>query len=1074
MQARIESGERNVSVKYLSGSSPSFVVAAVAKILKKKVVFITDSNKSAADRISDLENLIEPEKLASFVPDSKKLKIDESEPDSNYSYLTDALGVLGGEEGWIAAATPETFALPLPNPGDFEEAKKTIKVGDVINFDDFVKSLVYNGFERTDYVSRQGEIAVRGGITDVYPAGWQNPIRIEFFDDEIESIREFVPVSQRSIRELDEATFYSSFFKETSPDSTASLVDYLPDDCLIAIDSLDSVLSNFEDFSPPENFATIYFNSIGKKGVEVKCRPQTKYNSSVKNLIEDLINLNRYGTPIAICADGAIHLDRLREILNNAIEVRIEESPSEEKSLRKLRKSIVWSDSSPREGFVIEDYQFALITEHETFERQKARNRPTKAGKGISLAELRQLRPGGLVVHDDKGIARFEGFDRVQFGGAYQDCVRLTFDEGDTLYVHMNYIHKISKYSAVEGSAPKLSKLGTAEWKRKKARVKKKLKDIARDLIKIYARRKAEPGHAFAPDTMWQKEFEASFMYEDTPDQATSTSEIKSDMESEMPMDRLVCGDVGFGKTEVAVRAAFKAVQEGKQVAVLAPTTILAQQHEITFKDRLRKYPVLVDSISRFRPKRKQKEIVQDLKEGKIDILIGTHRMLSKDIKFKELGLLIIDEEQRFGVAAKEKLRKMRVSVDTLTLTATPIPRTLNFSLMGARDLSVIETPPRNRLPIQTEIMRWNLDSIREAIEAEIERDGQVFFVSDRVKDLEKIRMDLQMIMPRLKFGLAHGQMQTKELEKAMLDFVERKSDVLVCTKIIESGLDIPNANTMIINRAQNFGLAELYQLRGRTGRSARRAYCYLIVPPSGKLGSNAVRRLQAIEEFTDLGSGFRLAMRDLEIRGAGDLLGPDQSGFISDMGFELYQKILDEAVKELRMDEFQDLFTREEIVQKALFKNDEISITGTEDALIPGDYIEKDSDRFLYYKKLYEAQSPSELNDIVAEIKDKYGRPPKEFLELVFIVKVRIAALNTGFTRIELKSDRLILEFPPESDQEYYSIAFPIVAEFTQTLPDAQFKQNRKKLLLAKKLDSKDQAVDFLWRIKKSIEAGA
>ncbi|HPO64247.1 MAG TPA: transcription-repair coupling factor, partial [Candidatus Kapabacteria bacterium] len=620
---------------------------------------------------------------------------------------------------------------------------------------------------------------------------------------------------------------------------------------------------------------------------------------------------------IIISAEGKIHLQRFREIIENAIELAEMKDDDEnqfngiEFYIEQYLKNIIWLEKDFFEGFILEQNKIACFTEHQIFSRKQVliRSKKYKQKQSISLKEVKQLNIGDYLVHEEKGICKFNGFQTIQVAGKLQDCIKLIFADDGTLYVNLNYLHLIQKYNAADGVVPKLSRLGTNEWKRKKAKTKQRLRELAFDLIKLYAKRKEVKGTAYPVDNIWQKELEASFIYEDTLDQAETTDAVKKDMESETPMDRLVCGDVGFGKTEIAIRAAFKAVQAGKQVAVLVPTTILAEQHYITFSDRMKQYPIIIDSLSRFKQKKEQQDILKKLKEGKLDILIGTHRILSKDIAFKDLGLLIIDEEHRFGVGAKESLRAMKANVDTLTLTATPIPRTLNFSLLGARDLSVIETPPRNRIPTVTEIIEWNNKTIIEATKQEIERSGQVFFVTDRVNDIDRIAMDLQQLLPTLRIGVAHGQLKTSELEKVMEKFLAKKIDVLLATKIIESGLDIPNANTIFINRAHHFGLAELYQLRGRVGRSNIQAYCYLIVPPIKTIGGNTLKRLLAIEEFTELGSGFNLAMRDMEIRGAGDLLGPQQSGFINEIGFDLYQKILDEAVKEVKLEEFPDLF---------------------------------------------------------------------------------------------------------------------------------------------------------------------
>jgi transcription-repair coupling factor (superfamily II helicase) len=671
-------------------------------------------------------------------------------------------------------------------------------------------------------------------------------------------------------------------------------------------------------------------------------------------------------------------------------------------------------------GFIYAPANIAIFTEHEIFGRLKRRGTAKrKKFKGFTQKEIQQLKRGDFVVHQDYGIGRFVGLQKIKVRGVETEVMKLVYEENDTLYVHLNFIDRVQKYSSQEGHTPKLSKLGGLDWDRLKSRARKKIKDIARDLIKLYARRKHDQGFAFASDTHWQKEMEASFLYEDTPDQAKSTLDVKKDMEQSSPMDRLICGDVGFGKTEVAVRAAFKAVMNGKQVAVLVPTTILAHQHFHTFLDRIGRYSVRVESLTRFRPKNEQKEVLESLTEGKVDVLIGTHRLLSKDVIFKDLGLLIIDEEQRFGVASKEKLRQLRASVDTLTLTATPIPRTLQFSLMGARDLSLINTPPRNRIPIQTEIAQFDLQLIHEVIMKELHRSGQVYFVHDRVQNIDLIRAMLEEHIPKARFHVAHGQMKGHELEKAMLDFLEKKYDVLLCTKIIESGIDIPNVNTIIINRADRFGLAELYQLRGRVGRSNIQAYAYLLTPPLSVLPRVTLRRLQAIQEFTELGSGFNLAMRDLEIRGAGNLLGGEQSGFILEMGFEMYQRVVEDAVAELKEEEFNDLVEKN-VEHGKKIKGETVVETDVE-ALIPDIYIEHDAERLDIYRRLYKCASLEDIHMIRAELKDRFGEYPEEAEHLFQQIGIKVIAANIGFIKVELGGDILALHFPPPEEKAFY-----------------------------------------------------
>jgi len=670
-------------------------------------------------------------------------------------------------------------------------------------------------------------------------------------------------------------------------------------------------------------------------------------------------------------------------------------------------------------GFIYTPAQVAVFAEHEIFGRLKRRGTAKRRKfKGFSQKELQQLKRGDFVVHQDFGIGRFAGLQKIKVRGVETEVMKLVYEENDLLYVHLNYVNRVQKYSSQEGHTPKLHKLGGPDWERLKSRARKKIKDIARDLIKLYARRKHEQGFAFASDTHWQREMEASFIYEDTPDQAKSTLDVKKDMEQSSPMDRLICGDVGFGKTEVAVRASFKAVMNNKQVAVLVPTTILAQQHFNTFLDRVGRYSIRVEALTRFRARKEQVEVIDALKAGKVDVLIGTHRLLSKDVAFKDLGLLIIDEEQRFGVSAKEKLRQLRASVDTLTLTATPIPRTLQFSLMGARDLSLINTPPRNRIPIQTEIAQFDEQLIREAIMKELHRGGQVYFVHDRVQNIDHIQSMLEGYVPNARFHVAHGQMKGHELEKAMMDFLEKKFDVLICTKIIESGIDIPSVNTIIINRADKFGLAELYQLRGRVGRSNIQAFAYLLTPPLSVLPRATLRRLQAIQEFTELGCGFNLAMRDLEIRGAGNLLGGEQSGFILEMGFEMYQRVVEEAVVELKEEEFQEI-----VEQKTEFKSKkgEAIIETDVEALIPDIYIEQDSERLDIYRRLYRCESKEEIDMMRKELNDRFGEYPEEVEHLFCLVELKEMAATLGFIKLELSEDQLSLHFPLPEITDFY-----------------------------------------------------
>jgi transcription-repair coupling factor (superfamily II helicase) len=1060
---RIQSNQ-NSSIKYLNGSSISFLINYLSKELNRPILIVSENTNQIKDIKFDFENFFEIDSVAELTKTGQKHSLGNN---SHYGKVIDALVKLENTN-FIAVSDIESLKESVPQKSTISQSKITLKKGEILEFEKLKNDLAYNGFDRENYVSKQGQYAVRGGILDIFPLSFDNPIRLEFWGNELESIRLFDHHNQRSIKEYDEIKFISKVYHEENTDNDSDIFSYIPDETLILKIGLHSETTDNDERIIPEKYSQVDLNLVGVESLEINTKEQISFNSSVKLFAKHLQEVTIQGQRLVICADGKIHLSRIKELIESSL---VEEDESNIASPKQTIDNITWIDQTISEGFTLTDENISIYTEHQLFNRHRNVTSKSDEFTRFSLKEIKELNIGDLVVHDDKGVGRFEGFKTVEIGGNKQDCIQLAFQGGDKLFVNLNYISKIQKYSATEGELPKLSKLGSTEWTRKKARIKKKIKDISRGLIRLYAKRKLQKGFVFDSDNVWQKEFEASFIYEDTPDQVTATNDIKNDMESENPMDRLVCGDVGFGKTEVAIRAAFKAVQSGKQVAILVPTTVLAQQHYMSFVDRMNNYPINVDVISRFRTKKEQNKILERLAEGKIDILIGTHRILSKDIEFKNLGLLVVDEEQRFGVTAKEKLRKARETLDTLTLTATPIPRTLNFSLMGARDLSIIETPPRNRLPIQTQILEWNADEITDLIDKEIKRDGQVFFVNDTVKDLEDIQAKLKMLLPSVKFSIAHGQMKSSQLERIMQDFISGKSDVLLTTKIVESGLDIPNANTMIINNAQNFGLAELYQLRGRVGRGNLQAYCHLIVPRTNKLNEIALKRLKAIEEFTELGSGFNLSLRDMEIRGAGNLLGAEQSGAIYDIGFELYQKILEEAVKELKLEEFQDIFDPNDMDISDLFANDEISIELDNDAYIPEDYIKSETDRFRYYKKLYSVEKNSELVEIKQEFEDKYGRIPSEVDNLIYAVKLRSAAVSTGLDKIVIKSNKIVLVFPDESNEQYYKDAFPIILDYLQTIEGTQLKQGKLKLTCEIPITDKSEASELLWKLKRSME---
>jgi transcription-repair coupling factor (superfamily II helicase) len=1138
--------------KNLAGSLRAVLVASVWRGELKRnpatahlVVIAPDDDAADALR-SDLETLIGADDVLWYAESDKKLALDAEQLNTQLVGVTGALTTLVGMERACIVAPAHALVFPVPAKQELRSNLVELRRGERLQFDEFVTTLMTSGFDRKDFVETTGDIAVRGGLVDVFAPGMENPLRIEFFGDEIDSLREFDPLSQRSIKDLQQVALVTHLFHNDEHLANATLLDYLPPETLLVQSfpeeiaaALQTHITKYADDYPDFPLNALFERLDTMRGLAINsfrvnenanmenattidfhAAAQPAFQSSIAALVQETRRLAHAEYGIFLASDGAEQLKRFQDLLDSAFEGGILKTgtqvlPADRAAELSNEAALAFAlasleDTSERigllpmslcEGFVFPAANIALFTEHQTFTRRRAsRERKRGSGakanaKGISMKELQQLRRGDYVVHADKGVAQFDGLETITVSGGQQESVRLLFAGGDKMFVHLNYINRLQKYSADEGVKPSLTKLGTGEWQRKKDRTKKHLQDIARDLIRLYAERKMQPGFAFPADTLWQKEMEASFMYEDTPDQAQATLEVKDDMESQTPMDRLVCGDVGFGKTEVAIRAAFKAVQSGKQVAVLVPTTILAEQHFSSFRDRLDRYAVNIACLSRFRSAGEQKEILQRMEQGLVDVLIGTHRILSKDVKFKELGLLIVDEEHRFGVAAKEKLRQMRVQVDTMTLTATPIPRTLNFSLMGARDVSVINTPPRNRLPVKTEIAVWNDKTLFNAIERELQRGGQLFMVSDRIGDLDALSQQLQDLVPRLRVAVAHGQMAPEQLEAQMERFMERKVDVLLATKIIESGIDIPNANTIIIHNADNFGLAELYQLRGRVGRSNTQAYCYLIIPPPQTLSRLALKRLQAMEEFSELGSGFNLAMRDLEIRGAGNLLGAEQSGFISDIGFELYQKILDEAVQELKMGEFADLFGEENAANAGgkgivsskrrrsriadaptaddieLPHNDELTVDVDGDAMLPRAYIPSEVERYEFYKKLFRSPDLDALQNVVSEMRDRFGGLPESALQLVEAVQLRIAALPTGFGHVSLKAGTLQCEFPPEDKIAFYTTIFPVMITALASMSSIQLLPKGKKVLVQSKVGSLEAAIALLHEIVRATK---
>ena len=1056
-------------MKNCIGSALPFVVKAIAQKKDSPVLILTDDKENAAYILNDLEN-IASEKKGMIFPSSYKRNLKKDLLDTESLVLrTEVLSALLSQSPPdFIVSYYQAVAEMVVTPANLKKNTLKISHGEQVGIDFVVEVLNEYQFVRTDFVFEPGQFAVRGSIVDVFGFSYDLPFRIDFFGDEIESIRTFLPDSQLSQDQVDLLEIVPNIQTTESLLKENSLFDFLPADTIFYVQDflpeikslealrnelLDRILED-QDEMPP---ALLGFDVFQKKikghrvlewGIkssfneaevfEFNMSPQPEFNKNFELLSSNMVEHYNAGYINLVFSSNEKQIDRLQKIFNELNSLEVEEFSG---VLFPIHK-----------GFIDHNLQICFYTDHQIFERYHKYQIRTafKARESISFAELAKLKPGDYVVHSDHGIGVFAGLSRIEKNGTYQEAVRLVYKDEDVLFVGIHNLHRISKYKGQEGAPPKVYKLGGGAWKKLKAKTKAKVKDIARELIHLYAQRKAKEGFRFSPDSYLQTELEASFIYEDTPDQNKSTQAIKSDMESATPMDRLVCGDVGFGKTELAIRAAFKAVADNKQVVVLVPTTILAMQHFYTFSDRLKEFPCTVDYISRLRNTGDQKQILKKLKEGKIDIIIGTHRLIGKDIEFKDLGLLVIDEEQKFGVAVKEKLKQIKVNVDTLTLTATPIPRTLQFSMMGARDLSLINTPPPNRFPINTEIHSFSSDIIKEAIQYEIGRNGQVFFIHNRIENIYEVEKLVNKLLPKIKTVVAHGQMKGPDLEKIMLGFIEGDYDVLISTTIIESGLDIPNANTIIVNNAHNFGLSDLHQLRGRVGRSNKKAFCYLISQPLHTLKPDARRRLKAIEEFSDLGSGFNIAMQDLDIRGAGNLLGAEQSGFISDIGYETYHKILDEAMLELRESEFKGLYPDEEKSDEENFVTD-CNIETDLELLIPDTYIQNMSERLKIYRELDHLKDEDELQQFIHKLKDRFGPLPNQLDGLINLLRLRWLAIQLGMEKLILKAGIMICFYVSNKESRFYkSQSFVEMLNFVQNHQRrCQLKENNEKLSL-------------------------
>lgn len=1042
--------------------------------------------------MNDLQNLLGHKEILLFPMSYKRpYEYDETE-NANILMRAEVLNHFSSHpDSQIIVTYPEALSEKVINKKSLASNTFLVKVGEQLDRSFLEEFLHTYDFEKTDFVYEAGQFAIRGGIIDVFSFAHELPYRIELFGDEVDSIRSFDPGSQLSVETLDKISLMPNVQTRLVQEQRQSFFDFIPSttrvwlkDSELTLDvvgkSFDKVSQSFDKvlresgtqvvLEPEALFETraalekklgeflrIEFGSRNffpaTSAIEFKSSVQPSFNKNFELLAANLLDHQnqRYGNFIA--AEQPKQLERLQGIFEE-IHPELQFQPLE---------------CSLRQGFVDHNLKLVCFTDHQIFERfhrYRTKEKFSKA-KAMTFRELQTLAPGDFVTHIDYGIGKFAGLEKKEVNGKEQEAIRLVFRDDDILTINIHSLHKISKYSGKDGSPPVISKLGSGEWESKKAKVKKKVRDIAKELIDLYAKRKTAPGFAYAPDGFLQAELESSFIYEDTPDQAKATEDVKHDMEQPHPMDRLVCGDVGFGKTEVAIRAAFKATTEGKQVAVLVPTTILAMQHYRTFKDRLSNFPVKIDYVSRFKSDKEVKQIIKEVKDGTINIVIGTHRVVSKDVEFKNLGLLIIDEEQKFGVKVKDRLKELKVNVDVLTLTATPIPRTLHFSLMGARDLSIIATPPPNRQPVTTELHTYNEEIIRDAVSYELRRGGQVFFVHNKVSDIEQVANVVFKLVPDARIGIAHGQMDGDKLEKVMLKFIEGEYDVLVSTNIIESGLDIPNANTIIIHQAHMFGLSDLHQMRGRVGRSNKKAFCYLLTPPSSVLSSDSRKRLAALEEFSELGDGFKVAMRDLDIRGAGNLLGAEQSGFINDLGFDTYHKILDDAIQELKETEFKELFASE-LAEKAKMITQDCVIETDLEILIPETYVNNTSERLQLYATLDNIKNEEALTKFRDSLRDRFGEIPPSVVQLIDSVRLRWLGEELGFEKITLKNDKLRGQFVSGKDDYFKSDLFGKILGFIQqNSKRCRMKDSSGKLLLTiEQIKTVEEALEVLSRM--------
>ena len=1087
----VSSSKQKIHLKGALGSSFSFSVSTVFNSSDRPFLLIFDSKEEAAYYLNDFEMLLD-EKQVLFYPGSYRRPYHVEETDNaNVLLRAEVLNRINSQKKPAVIITyPEALFEKVVSRTQLEKSIFKVSIGEILNLDFFNEVLFEYQFSRVDFVTEPGEFSVRGGIVDVFSFSHDEPYRIEFFGDEVESIRTFDIETQLSTNTIKKIQILPNIEHKLLNQTRQSFFEYISSETLIfaknisnllestetlqqkAREAYDALTSEINYSNPVDLFCTsanfksqlldfsvvefgmnsILATNVSQK-VEFQVGPQPSFNKQFNLLIDELNSKHDLGYHNFICCSSSQQAQRFYDIfetVDNQVHCQI----------------IVMS---LYEGFVDHDNKLVCYTDHQIFERYHKfhlKNGYTKK-QSITLKELTKLEIGDYITHIDHGIGKFGGLQKIEVEGKKQEAIKLFYGERDVLYLSIHALHKITKFNGKDGKLPKIYKLGSKAWKVLKQKTKIKVKEVAFNLIKLYAKRKLETGYRYKPDSSMQHELEASFMYEDTPDQVTATADIKADMESERPMDRLICGDVGFGKTEVAIRAAFKAVDNGKQVAILVPTTILAFQHAKTFRARFKDFPVTIDYINRFKTTKQRKDTLEQLESGQLDIIIGTHQLVNKSVKFKDLGLLIVDEEQKFGVAVKEKLKTLKDNVDVLTLTATPIPRTLQFSLMAARDLSVINTPPPNRYPIESQVIRLNETIIRDAISYEIQRSGQVYFIHNRIENIKEVAGLIQRLIPDAKIRVGHGQLEGRKLERLMLDFMGGEFDVLVSTTIVESGLDVPNANTILINNANNFGLSDLHQMRGRVGRSNKKAFCYFITPDFHAMTDDARKRISALEQYTALGSGFNIAMKDLEIRGAGDLLGGEQSGFINDIGFETYQKILNEAIEELKESEFKNLF-KEEINNKQFVK--EITLDTDFSLMFPDDFVNNITERLSLYTQLNTLKSETELEVFDRDLTDRFGALPIQVVDLLDSVRIKWLATKLGFDKIVMKQGKLIGYFVRDQNSLFYqSDHFTRILKYVQANPklcsikEKQMRQGLRLLMSFKNINTVQEGLKSL-----------